>query len=94
MEELDRLTLIKETLLMGFRYCQGPDAGLFQRRFGVEIKACIPQTIARWRERGFLESEPLALTKKGLLFLDAFLLDAFREVEKLEDKRKQEKKGW
>jgi oxygen-independent coproporphyrinogen-3 oxidase len=65
---------------MGFRYCQGPDPGLFHRRFGVDIEACIPQTIALWRDRGLLESAPLALTKQGLLFLDAFLKDAFGEI--------------
>jgi oxygen-independent coproporphyrinogen-3 oxidase len=81
IEDLDRLTLIKETLLMGFRYRQGPDAGLFHRRFGRSIEACIPRTIARWQDRGLLEADPLALTKTGMLFLDSFLADAFREAE-------------
>ncbi|MHB9293967.1 putative Heme chaperone HemW [Hollandina sp. SP2] len=80
-EDLDRLTLIKETLLMGFRYRKGPDAGLFRQRFGLDMETCIPHTLARWRNQGLLESEPLALTKEGLLFLDAFLEAAFREVE-------------
>jgi oxygen-independent coproporphyrinogen-3 oxidase len=81
MEALDPLTLMKETFLMGFRYRKGPDAALFRQRFGLDIAACIPQTITQWRNRGLLESEPLALTKAGLLFLDAFLEAAFREVE-------------
>jgi oxygen-independent coproporphyrinogen-3 oxidase len=82
IEDLDRLTLMKETFLMGFRYRKGPDAGLFHRRFGRAMETCIPHTIARWRKRGLLESEPLALTREGLLFLHAFLEAAFREVEK------------
>jgi oxygen-independent coproporphyrinogen-3 oxidase len=80
-EDLDRLTLMKETLLMGFRYCRGPDAALFRQRFGMDMESGIPQTIARWRERGLLETGPLALTKAGLLFLDGFLAEAFRELE-------------
>jgi oxygen-independent coproporphyrinogen-3 oxidase len=82
IEDLDQLTLIKETFLMGFRYRKGPDAGLFRQRFGLDMETCIPQTIARWRNQGLLESGPLALTKEGLLFLDAFLKAAFREAEK------------
>jgi oxygen-independent coproporphyrinogen-3 oxidase len=82
MEDLDRLTLIKETFLMGFRYRKGPDPGLFRQRFGLDMEACIPDTIACWRNRGLLESEPLALTKGGLLLLDPFLEAAFRELEK------------
>lgn len=84
VEDLDRLTLMKETFLMGFRYRKGPDAGLFRQRFGLAMDACIPRTIACWRNRGLLESEPLALTKAGLLFLDPFLKAAFREIEKME----------
>jgi oxygen-independent coproporphyrinogen-3 oxidase len=81
IEDLDRLTLIKETFLMGFRYRKGPDAGLFRQRFGLDMETCIPHTLTRWRNQGLLESDPLTLTKEGLLFLDAFLEAAFRELE-------------
>jgi oxygen-independent coproporphyrinogen-3 oxidase len=84
-EELDRITLIKESLLMGFRYIEGPDPDLFKSRFGLGIEECIPRTLAAWREKYGPGGEPLAvetaLTGEGLLFLNAFLLDAFGEVD-------------
>ncbi|MDR0568206.1 MAG: radical SAM family heme chaperone HemW [Spirochaetaceae bacterium] len=80
-ETLDRLTLVKETLLMGFRYIGGPDETLFRKRFGLDVEECIPQTLAAWRKKGLLNPEKPALAKTGLLFLDPFLLDAFAEAE-------------
>ena len=82
LEELDRDSLIRETLLMGFRYRGGPDPVSFKRRFGCGIEECIPQTVSRWRERGFFDSEQnsLAPSRNGLLFLNAFLRDAFGEL--------------
>jgi len=85
IEELDKANLIRESLLMGFRCRTGPDPLIFKRRFGCNIEDCIPETIARWRGRGFFEtgedSGSLALSCEGLLFLNAFLRDAFGEVE-------------
>jgi len=82
IEELNRDALIRETLLMGFRYRGGPDPLIFKRRFGCGIEECIPQTISRWRERGFFDTEQtgLAPSPNGLLFLNAFLRDAFGEL--------------
>jgi len=81
-EELNRDSLIRETLLMGFRYRGGPDPISFRRRFGCGIEDLIPQTINRWRKRGFFDAEQggLAPSPNGLLFLNAFLRDAFGEV--------------
>lgn len=84
-EELDPLTLVKETMLMGFRHINGPDEKLFLDRFGSRhgggIEGIIPKTIGAWRERGLLREDRAALTKEGLLFLNAFLLDAFQEMD-------------
>jgi len=81
VEELGKTDLIKETLLMGFRYIEGPDHGLFKRRFGGEIEDIIPQTVARWKERGFFQTGPgLKPSKQGLLFVNGFLRDAFGEL--------------
>ena len=80
-EALDRLTLMKETLLMGFRFTGGPDGALFRKRFGREIEEVIPRTIAAWRTRGLFQADRTALTKGGLLFLNPFLLDTFLEME-------------
>jgi oxygen-independent coproporphyrinogen-3 oxidase len=81
-EELDRDALIRETLLMGFRYRGGPDPLSFKQRLGCGIEDCIPETINRWRERGFFDTEQshLAPSPNGLLFLNAFLRDAFGEL--------------
>jgi oxygen-independent coproporphyrinogen-3 oxidase len=80
-EPLDRAALIKETLLMGFRLAAGPDAALFHKRFDREIEDLIPRTIAAWRRRGFFRDDRTALSRKGLLFLNRFLVDAFREMD-------------
>jgi oxygen-independent coproporphyrinogen-3 oxidase len=81
IEELDRLTLMKEIFLMGFRYVEGPDPALFEKRFGITLEAAIPRTLARWRGMGLLQTDRIALSKGGLLLLDPFLIDAFGEVE-------------
>ena len=78
---LDSLTLIKETLLMGFRYIEGPDEELFLNRFHRRICECIPQTLEKWRSRFLLGNDKCALTKEGLLFLNSFLADAFLELD-------------
>ena len=81
VEELDRPTLMKETFLMGFRYIEGLDPALFEKRFGITLERAIPRTLAKWRGRGLLQADKIALTKEGLLLLDPFLIDAFDEVE-------------
>jgi len=80
-EDLDAVTLMKESILMGFRYIEGPDELLFQHRFRRSIKDCIPKTIEEWRNRKLFRQDKIALTKDGLVFLNRFLLDAFEEVE-------------
>ena len=81
-EELGKTDLIKETLLMGFRYREGPDGGLFQQRFGRKIEDAIPQTIAIWRKRNFFQTgQGLKPSKHGLLFVNGFLREAFEELE-------------
>ncbi|MDR2631475.1 MAG: hypothetical protein LBC60_11180, partial [Spirochaetaceae bacterium] len=79
-EDLDRLVLMKESFLMGFRTPSGPDEGLFRRRFGLDVGECIPETLKRWRERGLIRPERPALTREGILFLNPFLTDCFAEA--------------
>jgi oxygen-independent coproporphyrinogen-3 oxidase len=86
-EYLDRPTLIRETLLMGFRYIEGPGAAAFYRRFGCTPEAAIPRTLDKWRSRGMLQQERTALNREGLLFLHPFLLDAFGELPQFLDKK-------
>jgi oxygen-independent coproporphyrinogen-3 oxidase len=79
-EEIDMLSLIRESLLMGFRYIEGSDREVFYRRFGKKIEDYIPKTISRWRERGFFDGDNVR--KDLMLFLNSFLSDAFLELEK------------
>jgi oxygen-independent coproporphyrinogen-3 oxidase len=80
-EFLDSATLIKESLLMGFRSLDGPDAALFQRRFKHPLTAFIPHTIAVWRDKHLLAPDHRALSRDGLLFLNRFLIEAFTELD-------------
>ena len=68
-EELDALTLMKDSLLMGFRYRGAPDPQSFRRRFDRDVEDCIAQTLARWKNRDIM------------LFLNNFLSDAFKELK-------------
>jgi coproporphyrinogen III oxidase-like Fe-S oxidoreductase len=68
---------------MGFRYIEGPDPDLFAERFGLGIEEAIPETLAKWRGRGLLQNNRIALSPEGLLLLDPFLVDAFGEAEHL-----------
>jgi oxygen-independent coproporphyrinogen-3 oxidase len=79
-EFLDPPALMKETLLMGFRYTRGPDAAAFRRRFRCTLEEAIPQSLGAWRNRGLLRQDRAALNREGLLFLNPFLLDVFGEV--------------
>jgi oxygen-independent coproporphyrinogen-3 oxidase len=86
-EELDRDTLLKESLLMGFRSVYGPDRTLFKKRFGLAVEDAIPKTFRKWRRLGqnspggtYIREEGPALTREGLLFLNRFLEDAFAEL--------------
>jgi oxygen-independent coproporphyrinogen-3 oxidase len=79
-EDLDRLTLMRESCLMGFRYIEGPDRELFKRRFGRDPEDCLPRTFSRWRQRGLMDPGKTALNREGLLFLNPFLEDVFEEL--------------
>jgi len=67
-EELDKITLIKDCLLMGYRCNRGPDLQLFKSRFGCSIENYIKQTLEKWKDRD------------KMLFLNQFLKEAFKEL--------------
>jgi oxygen-independent coproporphyrinogen-3 oxidase len=69
LEEINKKDLLRETLLMGYRYVKGPDKELFQKRFGCGIEDCIPETISNWKG------------KDKMLFLNKFLTEAFNELD-------------
>ncbi|MDR2518906.1 MAG: coproporphyrinogen III oxidase family protein [Spirochaetaceae bacterium] len=80
-EVIDRASLLKESILMGFRYQEGPSQTLFRRRFGADIHSFIPRTLEAWQEKGLLYAEKPALTPGGMLFLNRFLRGAFAELD-------------
>ncbi|MDR3301740.1 MAG: radical SAM family heme chaperone HemW [Spirochaetaceae bacterium] len=82
IEHIDRETLLKETLMMGYRYIDGPDEALFKKRFSCTLESVIPKTIAAWRATNFYSETKNTLTPKGLLFLNQFLLDCFDELSR------------
>jgi oxygen-independent coproporphyrinogen-3 oxidase len=83
IENLDTVTLIKETLLMGFRCIEGPDETLFYKRFHRNIEDLIPRTVSVWRNRGLFRHNKTALTSDELLFLNRFLIEAYKELDGL-----------
>jgi oxygen-independent coproporphyrinogen-3 oxidase len=80
IERLDSDTLMKETLLMGFRFCEGPDGALFQKRFHRTIEETIPASLAKGQKNGIIRTGTTKPEGRGLLFLDAFLRDCFSEI--------------
>jgi oxygen-independent coproporphyrinogen-3 oxidase len=68
-EIIDKKTLLKDTILMGFRCHEGVENELFKSRFGCSLEECIPKTLEKWEE------------KDKMLFLNSFLSDAFIEIE-------------
>ena len=71
-EELDKISLIKESLLMGFRCRGGPDREKFNRRFCAGIEDYIPLTLKRWKNKN---------AGDVILFLNSFLTEAFMEID-------------
>jgi len=68
-ENIDKKTLLKETILMGFRCGDLPEKESFKKRFGVSVEECAPKALAKWKEAD------------KTLFLNGFLSDAFNEIE-------------
>jgi oxygen-independent coproporphyrinogen-3 oxidase len=68
-EQIDKKTLLQDTILMGFRCKEGVENKLFKNRFGCSLEECIPKTIAKWKD------------KDKMLFLNSFVSDAFSELE-------------
>ncbi len=82
IEELDRKTLIIESIMMGFRMNRGISRISFQNRFGVDILDCIGTTVQRWQKRNLIALNPerIALSGEGLLFLNRFVEECMEEI--------------
>lgn len=68
-EEINRDTLLKESLLMGFRCKEQPFRNIFKERFGITIEDCIPDTLLKYSNADIM------------LFLNSFIADAFKELD-------------
>jgi oxygen-independent coproporphyrinogen-3 oxidase len=68
-EEIDKKTLLKDTILMGFRMKDWNESELFKNRFGCSLEECIPKTLEKWKDRDIM------------FFLNTFLSEAFTEME-------------
>lgn len=76
-EEVSRLELVEETMMMGFRLRDGISRADFRARFGTDILDVIGPAAARWADRGLLvaSEDAVALTADGLALLNLFLAD-------------------
>jgi oxygen-independent coproporphyrinogen-3 oxidase len=79
-EHITRDDFIAECLIMGFRTVAGVDDSQLIKRFGVDTRIFIPQSLMVWRKRGLAELDRPALTREGLLFLNRFLIDCLTEL--------------
>ena len=82
-ETLEKNSLMRDFLMMGYRYREGPDRQKFTRIFGLGIEDCIGGTISRWRNRGFFDGENPS--GELMLFLNSFLSEAFLELDEKEE---------
>jgi oxygen-independent coproporphyrinogen-3 oxidase len=80
-EPVSRKDFLSECLIMAFRTREGLDGPLFRRRFGADVEAFVGGALARWRERGLAEPDRPALTRAGLLRLNAFLVECLEELD-------------
>ena len=82
-EEIKGKSYIFEYLMMGFRMTAGISKADFRTTFGREITEVIPETLAEWKNRGFVmeTDKAVALNKPGLLLLNQFLVDALSELD-------------
>lgn len=81
LEKIGRKELLQETMLMGFRTIVGLDPALFRSRFKTDPESLIGRTLDVWKGTGLAIFERPALNRAGLLLLDRFLLDCFRELD-------------
>ena len=74
-ENLSTETQKFEYLMMGFRTFEGVDEDEFERRFGEKIENSMEPVCSKWLNRGLAvkNGKKIALNKKGLLLLNAFL---------------------
>lgn len=81
-EYLDKNTLIKETLMMGFRLFEGINRKKFTKQFLCDVMDIAGTTITRWEsaQRCIVTKQSIRLNEQGMKFLNLFLLEIFAEL--------------
>ncbi len=74
---------IKDFLLMGLRMTEGIELGSFFRIFGRSIEDCIPESLNKFLNNGFLfhAGNSLQATSAGLDMLNTILITFFEELD-------------
>jgi len=82
-EDIENKDLLKDAIMMGFRLVSGINRDYFKKQFGVELTHLIPKTLEKWKEKELLifDGECIKLNKNGLLLLNTFLFNAFKEID-------------
>ena len=82
-ESVSEKDLIEEAFMMNLRLCEGLDRRAFAKRFGRNIESLIGKTISQWTGAGraLTYGNFFKLSPEGLVFLNSFLQEAFREIE-------------
>ncbi|MGP1438677.1 MAG: radical SAM family heme chaperone HemW [Treponema sp.] len=83
-ENVSKMDMLKDTIMMAFRLTKGLDRDRFNQRFGFDIVQMIPNTIEKWLEKKLLKIDKnfVTLERKGLFLLNSFLCEAFAELER------------
>ncbi len=82
-ESLDRSTWAKDGLIMGMRLARGISRERFEGKFGMNLDRLIGKSAKTWKNRGLLvdDAKGIRLTKEGLRYLNAFLIDCLLEID-------------
>jgi oxygen-independent coproporphyrinogen-3 oxidase len=82
MEVLSSRELLEEYLMGGMRMTRGLDRDAVRKAFGFDITRFLPRTLSRWNRRlAGSDGEHLRLDEEGSYLVDAFLVDAFTELD-------------
>lgn len=80
-ENIGTAAFCREHIMMAFRTIDGLDSTRFRQIFGYDIERAIPKTLDRWSRFLRRSDRRLALNRRGLRLTNAFVRDAFIELD-------------
>ncbi len=82
-ENINEAELIEESIMMGLRINEGVNLKDFKTKYQKDLRQLISKSIEKWSKQNMLKvnDENIYLTDESSLFLNAFLEDAFDELE-------------